>query len=197
LIIALFNSKSKLTDEELILKYRSSENSFWLGELYQRYSMAIAGVCFNYMKNREEAEDAAMEIFEILTKDLKKYEIKIFRPWLLNVVRHHCLKNKDKNKRIYETKDTYKKEHHLFIEIREELGNSVEQDYEKVMDHLNRAIDSLNDEQKLCIELFYLRDLSYKEITDQTGMNESKVKSHIQNGKRNLKIFLEGQLNER
>jgi RNA polymerase sigma-70 factor (ECF subfamily) len=66
-----------------------------------------------------------------------------------------------------------------------------------VMDHLNRAIDSLNDEQKLCIELFYLRDLSYKEITDQTGMNESKVKSHIQNGKRNLKIFLEGQLNER
>jgi RNA polymerase sigma-70 factor (ECF subfamily) len=196
LIIALFNSKSKLTDEELILKYRSTENSFWLGELYQRYSMAIAGVCFNYMKNREEAEDAAMEVFEILTTDLKKYEIKLFRPWLLNVVRHHCLKKKDKNKRIYETKDIYKKEHHLFIEIKEELGNNVEQDYEKVMEHLNKAIDSLNDEQKICIELFYLRDLSYKEITDQTGLNESKVKSHIQNGKRNLKIFLEGQLNE-
>lgn len=159
--------------------------------------MAIAGVCFNYMKNREEAEDAAMEIFEILTTDLKKYEIKLFRPWLLNVVRHHCLKKKDKNKRIYETKDTYKKEHYLFIEIKEELNNSGEQDYEKVMEHLNRAIDSLNVEQKLCIELFYLKDLSYKEITDQTGLEETKVKSHIQNGKRNLKIFLEGQLNER
>jgi len=138
-----------------------------------------------------------MDVFEILSADLKKYEVKVFRPWLLNVVRHHCLKKKDKNKRIIETKDTYKKEHYLFIEIKDELGPNAEQDYEKVMEYLNKAIDSLNEEQKLCIELFYLKDLSYKEITDQTGWNENKVKSHIQNGKRNLKIFLEGQLNER
>lgn len=197
MIIALFNSKSKLNDEELVEKYRSSGNSFWLGELYQRYSLAISGVCYNFLKNREEAEDAAMEIFEILSKDLHKYEVKNFRPWLLNVVRHHCLKKKDKNVKIRESKEGYKKEHYLFIEIKEELGSDKEAEFEKVIGNLNAALDSLNEEQKLCIELFYLRDLSYKEITDQTGMNENKVKSHIQNGKRNLKIYLEGQLHER
>lgn len=197
MIVALFNSKSKLTDEELVEKYRSSQNSYWLGELYQRYSLAIAGISFNYMKNREEAEDAAIEVFEILSTDLKKYEIKNFRAWLPGVVKHHCLKKKNKNQRISETKDGYKNEHFLFVEIKEDLILDGEQDHEKILNHLNQAIASLNEEQKLCIELFYLKDLSYKEITDQTGMNESKVKSHIQNGKRNLKIFLEGHLNEK
>lgn len=198
MIIALFKNNSKLSDEELILKYKSSENNWWLGELYKRYSLAIAGICYNYLKNREEAEDAAMEVFEILTKDLLKYEINSFRAWLPGVVKHHCLKKKDKTLKEIKHTEAFKKENHLFVEMDESLGmTNGEVDHEKAMKQLKAGIESLKDDQRLCIELFFLNNKSYKEIVDETGLDENKVKSHIQNGKRNLKIYLESQVNEK
>jgi len=49
----------------------------------------------------------------------------------------------------------------------------------------------LNSEQKKSIELFYFQKKSYQEIVDETGFELKKVKSYIQNGKRNLKICIE------
>jgi RNA polymerase sigma-70 factor (ECF subfamily) len=56
---------------------------------------------------------------------------------------------------------------------------------------LRQAIDQLNEEQSICIRLFYLKKLSYQEIQEKTGLSFQQVKSHIQNGKRNLRIILE------
>ena len=53
------------------------------------------------------------------------------------------------------------------------------------------ALLQLNKEQQLCVTLFYLEKKSYQEITEQTGYSLMQVKSHIQNGKRNLKILME------
>jgi RNA polymerase sigma-70 factor (ECF subfamily) len=56
---------------------------------------------------------------------------------------------------------------------------------------LEKAIDELNEDQRKCIKLFYLKERSYNEIVDETGYSLNEVKSFIQNGKRNLKIKLE------
>ena len=56
---------------------------------------------------------------------------------------------------------------------------------------MEKCIRQLPEEQKICIDLFYLQQKSYKEIVDITGYDASKVKSYIQNGKRNLKICVE------
>jgi len=40
------------------------------------------------------------------------------------------------------------------------------------------------------VELFYLHDKSYAQISEETGLDMNEVKSHIQNGKRNLKNFI-------
>ena len=55
---------------------------------------------------------------------------------------------------------------------------------------LNEAIDAIKDDQRVCIKLFYLGNKSYEEISQTTGFTFKQVKSHIQNGKRNLKIYL-------
>jgi RNA polymerase sigma-70 factor (ECF subfamily) len=57
------------------------------------------------------------------------------------------------------------------------------------------AIQDLKEEQRVCVELFFLKDKSYQDIADETGYPLQKVKSYIQNGKRNLKIFLESKQN--
>ena len=53
------------------------------------------------------------------------------------------------------------------------------------------AVSRLSEEQKACIEMFYLENKSYAEIVRLTGYDLNYVKSYIQNGKRNLKKMLE------
>ena len=65
------------------------------------------------------------------------------------------------------------------------------QEKESMIRLLERGIQQLNEHQKKCVELFYLDQKSYQEITDLTGYTMLNVKTHIQNGKRNLKIFME------
>lgn len=60
---------------------------------------------------------------------------------------------------------------------------------------METALEQLNNEQKICIELFYLKNKSYSEITEITGYSNNDVKSFIQNGKRNLKIKMEALIN--
>ena len=66
-------------------------------------------------------------------------------------------------------------------------------DTEEKIENLVAAIDTLNSGQKQCIRLFYLESYSYQEIAALTGQELNEVKSHIQNGKRNLKLILEGK----
>ena len=56
---------------------------------------------------------------------------------------------------------------------------------------LEKCIEHLVLEQKACITLFYMQQKCYKEIVQITGFDDNKVKSYIQNGKRNLKLCME------
>jgi DNA-directed RNA polymerase specialized sigma24 family protein len=60
-----------------------------------------------------------------------------------------------------------------------------------------QAMEELGKEQKLCVILFYLEKRSYQEIVDNTGFTLMQVKSHIQNGKRNLKLLMEKKVREK
>ncbi len=59
------------------------------------------------------------------------------------------------------------------------------------------ALKELNQEQQLCVTLFYIEKKSYQQIAADTGYSMMQVKSHIQNGKRNMKILIEKKLNDR
>ena len=52
----------------------------------------------------------------------------------------------------------------------------------------------MSDAQRICIDLFQLQEKSYKEIMASTGFDFKQVKTHIQNGKRNLKLLVLQQL---
>ncbi len=184
-----------LTDEELIHRYRNSHKKIYLGELYQRYTHLVFGVCLKYFKNEEDAEDNTMQIFELLISELKRHHITAFRPWLYVVVKNHCMmefrniaKNNKVNRKLqYElggisVENT--EESHLLEE------GDKEGDKEFVLEHLKNGIDELREEQQTCIELFYLKDCSYAEVSKITGYSLNEVKSYIQNGKKNLKRYI-------
>lgn len=185
-----WKKKSSLSDEELIRSYHSSGDKAFVGELYIRYAHLMYGVCLKYYRDREQSRDAVLQIFEKLFVSLKTHTPENVKTWLMFVARNYCISELRKMKVHSEKHSRYEKD--------EEEPLMPEEDvlHEKVikeqrLQRLEDAISALGDEQKQCIELFYLKDKSYKEISDITGMNEKQVKSHIQNGKRNLKLILE------
>ena len=70
------NSFDAESDEDLIVRYRNSHDISYIGLLYKRYMFLVFGICLKYLKNGALAEDASMEIFELLIKLLKKHEVK-------------------------------------------------------------------------------------------------------------------------
>ena len=57
---------------------------------------------------------------------------------------------------------------------------------EELEARLHGCIETLKEEQQLCVKLFYFKKKRYKQIADETGFEMKKVKSYIQNGKANL-----------
>jgi len=161
-----------------------------IGEIYNRYAHLVLGVCLKYLKDKEEARDACMQIFEKLISDLKTTEIDFFKAWLHTVTRNHCLiqirNNITLEKRRQEILKFYSEE---FVNFWVEMNHIHEGESEII--RINDAMGKLPQEQRLCVELIYFQDKSYKQISETTGFDINKVKSCIQNGKRNLKILLE------
>ena len=179
-----------LSDIELIERYKATNDLKVVGALYQRYTQLVAVLCMKYLKNRTDSEDAAMEIFEVLISDLKRHEIQNFKAWLFTVVKNHCFKRLRKQQREGEKERDYRKTDISFMENDPVADLESESDViEKNIGNLPDAVDSLKEEQKACITLFYLKEQSYMEVADQTGYDLKKVKSYVQNGKRNLAIY--------
>ena len=184
----LFKAKNiqSLTDNELIATYKSKGDNELVGELYKRYSHLVYGVCLKYLKNEDEAKDAVLQIFENLLEDLKKHDIANFKSWLHSVARNHCLmflrKEQTKQKRVNEYEATYQHEETFAAPF--EVHDKEEKEVK--LTKLEEALTLLKDEQRVCIQLFYIEEKCYNEVADITGYEIKKVKSYIQNGKRNL-----------
>ncbi|MFM9944010.1 MAG: RNA polymerase sigma factor [Bacteroidia bacterium] len=178
-------------DEELVIHYRASGDKMVVGELFKRHSLMCFAVCNKYFKNEEQAEDAAMNIFEKLFEDLKKHEVQNFKSWLHTVCRNYCLMQMRKQEMKINKNMVYLDDDTTFMELQNFSHQDInETDKEQKLITLENAIKELKDKQRECIELFYLQQKSYDEISQLTGYSNNDVKSSIQNGKRNLKILL-------
>jgi RNA polymerase sigma factor (sigma-70 family) len=182
-----------LPDHELILKYRSNADPEIIAVLFQRYTHLVYGVCLKYLDDKDDSKDAVMEIFEGLMEDIIRHDIQNFKSWLHSVTRNHCLMKLRKAKPLrMETEMSEEKSEGIFMEIPMELHQEAELE-EYTLKELESAMVTLKEPQRRCIELVYLMDKSYMEICDITGYSLNEVKSHVQNGKRNLKIRLESR----
>lgn len=184
------NNIAQKNDQELIENYRQNADKKFIGELFKRYTGFVFLISMKYLKDEEQSKDAVMQIFEKLFDDLLKHEVDNFKAWLHTVTRNHCLGILRKNQSIQKHKENIK-ENAVFMENEADNHLMNEADHEKSMDDLQNALKQLKPEQKTCIELFYIQEKSYKEIVEITGFTDKKVKSYIQNGKRNLKIILQ------
>lgn len=180
---------SKLSDEELLAYYLKSGDTEYFGELYNRYIPLLYGLCLKYLQNEDRAQEAVMQLFEDLLSRIGNYEIKTFRPWLYRVGKNHCLQLlRKENKKIPLDYTVNIMESDEFLHLLSEEESPEEQ-----LKALHHCLGKLPEEQRTSITYFFLKEMSYADIAEQTGFTLNNVKSYIQNGKRNLKICIKKQ----
>lgn len=179
------------SDEELVARYREEGDIGILGQLYERHMHLVYGVCLKYLGEREWAKDEVMNIFEKLVTTVPQQEIERFRTWLYVVTKNHCLMLLRSRKREMIHEDAMINDPTFFMENASEM-HPVEDETEEEMRRLEECIRRLKEEQRNCIRLFFYEGCSYRQISERLGMEENKVKSYIQNAKRNLRICIEG-----
>lgn len=179
----------ELTDEQLIRRYQEKLDKDCVGVLCQRYAHLIYGLALSYFKNEEDSKDATMDIIERLFTLLLQNDIERFKPWLFTVSKNHCLGILRRNSRALNKREGYMR---IVVDNMEngELLHHDPEELELNFQLLEYAMGDLKPEQRLCLELFYLEEKSYKEISELTGYDLKKVKSYIQNGKRNLRNYV-------
>jgi RNA polymerase sigma factor (sigma-70 family) len=176
---------SHIDDAELLQNFYTDHDNKWLGILLPRYTLLLLGVCMKYLKNEENAKDCVQQIFLKVIRELHKYKVEYFKSWIYMIAKNHCLMQLRSNK-------------NTIIEINEQVMPSVDfmlnennfLEKERLLNKMQEALKQLNNEQQQCVTLFYLQKKSYSEVAELTSLSMLQVKSHLQNGKRNLKLLM-------
>ena len=174
------------SNEELLENYRQSADNEALGVLYERHLEMVFATCQRYLGDDATAQDAVLDIYEQLCEKVKLHDIQNFENWLFILTKNHCLMFLRKRK----SNILIPIEEYNHLAASEEKSKEEYENVENEFQSLEICISRLPEEQKKAISLFYLEEKSYKEVSDIMNEDIAKVRSYIQNGRRNLKICM-------
>lgn len=177
----------ELSDNELVSAFQESKDKLFVGELFVRHTSMTFNVCMKYLKDEEESKDAVMQIFEKLLLELPRHSVENFRSWLYSVAKNYCLMQLRKAKVLLVDPEKVSSPEYI-------MENGIEQhpklEQEVQLQKMEDGMKELEEGQRTCVELFFLQEKCYQEISHITGYSMLQVKSYIQNGKRNLRNYM-------
>jgi RNA polymerase sigma-70 factor (ECF subfamily) len=179
---------STRSDEELLVLFRETKDEHYFAELYSRYVYLIYGLCLNYLKSATDAQDMVMELYEEIRQKAVKYDIRFFRAWIYSVAKNYCIGQVQKHRQqIFVPMEPF------FMESDDFPALYNEDKKEAQYRILQKCMEKLPNSQQVSVKLFFIAGKSYADIVKITGFQLKRVKSCIQNGKRNLKICVDSE----
>ncbi|WP_456279497.1 sigma-70 family RNA polymerase sigma factor [Bacillus sp. AK128] len=158
-----------------------------IDQLMDDYGQSLLQLTYSYVGKRDIAEDLTQEIFVKCYKKLDQYQRKSsLKSWLWRIAINHC-------------KDFLKSWHHNHIILSEEkirhtvdeteVENEVIQRDED--ETLVKAVLGLPDPYREVIYLYYYEEMTIKEISFMTSLNQNTIKTRLKRAKELLKDCLE------
>jgi len=151
-----------------------------LAELYQRHADLVYRLCYIYLKNPVDTEDAVQSVFLKLIKSQTVFNgHEHEKAWLMVTARNYC---KDIQKNWWKSRRVAL---HALPEISAWNGN------EPSGEVLARLL-SLPEKYKTVLYLYYFEEYSVKELSEILGHKESTIQTQLSRGRKRLKIDLGG-----
>lgn len=172
---------SNLTDEELVQKIVTDNNTLYFSVLYDRYSKMVYNKCYSFAKSKDEAEDITQDVFLMLFVKLASFKGRSkFSTWLYSFTYNFCVNyvNRNKQRRMSDNSISMEKaEYNLTEEIPDE---SI---YELKVNKLSKALTLISPEEKSILLLKYQDSSSIKELSEVLEIGESAVKMRLKRAK--------------
>lgn len=180
---ALVKTKVNTTNDIDVMQNVLAGNTEMYGLLVNKYKNKVFSLAYAIVSNREDAEEIAQDAFVKAFKGLDSFkERSSFSTWLYRIVVNTALNKKKLKKWV--TAD-----HSNLVAQDEQFGFDSLTQYLKKEDQkkfIRMALDALNKQESLCLTLFYLSELSVKEIQEITSISESNIKVLLLRGRKHL-----------
>ncbi|GHT73669.1 DNA-directed RNA polymerase sigma-70 factor [Bacteroidia bacterium] len=161
----------KLSDAEILQRYKQTENSEYLTGLYARYIPLIYGVCLKYLYDTRKAQEAVKQIYKKLLPTIAQQEIEDFRTWIYSVTLNYCHAES-----IISTQEA-------------KIIKSLNTDFSNII--LKKCFKQLPVEQRIALIRFFEEEMSYEDIVSSLRYELNQVKSLIRKGIDNLANCME------
>lgn len=164
-----------------LVKKAKKGNKIAFSTLIKYYEPDLYRVAIAITKNEDDALDCIQEtILQVYTsiKNLKNDQY--FKTWLIKILINKCNKLIQKNRKILEFKKS-------------DLQNT--QETNEINIEIKESIDTLDEELKILVILYYYQDMSIKDISDSLEIPEGTVKSRLSRARSKLKeiLIMEGE----
>lgn len=168
----------RLTDEELLYRYVHRHENIAIDYLFDRYAHLVFGICMKHFSDATLATEATNDIFISLLDDLRKYHVERFKPWFFQYVKKYSLLKVNNSIKVADNR--------VVLDADMEFDNELMPDT-MVATTLEKEIRGLANDERACMEMFYLKNMNYAQIAAKTGRSQIEVKHLLQQGKKHLK----------
>jgi len=154
-------------------------------EIYNRHVDTVYRVCFMFLKNQSDTEDAVQDTFIKLMNYKGEFESEEHeKAWLIRTASNHC---RDMLRHFWRKT--------VSLDVVQEFGDDGDESFQ-IDDTLEKVL-ALPDKYKTVIYLYYYEGYKTQEIADMIGKPDATVRGYLRKGRELLKINLGGDNNEK
>jgi RNA polymerase sigma-70 factor, ECF subfamily len=178
---------NRVPDEQIVGKVLNGDRESFR-DIVTAYQTAIFNIGMRFFRNRDDALDFLQEVFLKAYKEIRSYKRKApFRAWLTRIAYNAGIN------KIKELKTEN-------IQFSDDISSRVNTENDYIRDEtvkvLVEAVNSLPDQYRICIDLYFFMGLKYADIESITGYPVNTIKSNVLRAKRILRDKLRGNIAE-
>jgi len=175
-----------LTDTQLIQNTLKGDQSAY-GQLVSKYQNYMYTVCLKMLKSKTDAQEATQDTFIKAYRKLTDYkDASKFSSWLYKIAYRTCLDVIRKRKQTIDLDE-------INYSLADETTADGNYERNELQQQLRNAIDQLNPKEAGLITMFYLEELSIKELAENSGMQLSNVKVILFRARKKLATIINEQ----
>jgi RNA polymerase sigma-70 factor (ECF subfamily) len=192
------SSQMALRDPDIrrMLRVRDDDDTAF-AELVELYHQRLVTVLQHLIGGSQEAEDLAQEVFLRVYRGRKKYHPRAkFSTWLFTIANNLALNHLRNRQRKPVVPLNLRDSGPLGPRPAEQMVPDRERPpthhlaQQELAEVVKRALETLNERQKVAVVLNKFEDMNYAEIADVMGLTTKAVKSLLSRARENLRVAL-------
>ena len=178
-------------EEQILIKKIVAGDAKPFAVLVNAYKDMTVLLAYNIVLNQEDAEEVAQDAFVKAYTSIHSFKADSrFSTWLYRIVVNTAL-NKKKLKKHYAVEISESLSDELPSGTNDIFATQITSEHRK---YIQVALQSINANERLCLTLFYLNELSVEEIHELTSITASNIKVLLYRGRKNLYTALHRHL---